>query len=121
MKHLLYISAVIVLLSSCGTANSLETTNYVPYAEVTVNDSLIVTGRLIDESDSTVTMSVEGSKVLYNLDNITQYERVMRPDPLLLQQDIVRNTKSTAGSTGFFVILTVISIGAFAILSTLPQ
>jgi len=76
---------------------------------------------LINETDTTVSISFDGANVVYNLDEITRYEKAMRPDLQLMQQDIVTNTSDAAGNTAFFVVLTVISIAAIVILQVVQQ
>lgn len=121
MRKLLFpIVLLSLLLYSCGTTQSLNETNYVPYALVTVTSSLTVQGLLINETDSTVSISVAGANVTYDLDEIIRYEKVMKPDQIQMQQDIVNNTNAAAGNTAFFVVLTVISIVAAAVLVGVP-
>jgi len=120
MRKIANFIIICLLFMSCGTTLSLHT-DYVPYAIITVSDSLTVQGMLINETDTTVSISVDGANVVYNLDEITRYERVMKPNPQHMQEDIVKNTNATAGNTAFFVVLTVISIVAVVILQVTPK
>jgi len=102
---------ILLILYGCGTTQSLQEVNYVPYAEVTVSSSLTVQGLLINETDSTVSISADGAYVTYNLEDIVRYKKVMRPDQIEMQQDIVNNTNAAAGNTAFFVVLTLYLFG----------
>jgi ABC-type uncharacterized transport system auxiliary subunit len=122
MRKLLFpIVLLLLFLYGCGTTQSLKESNYVPYAVVTVTSDLTVHGRLINTSDSTVSISVDGAIATYNLDEIIRYKRYMWPDQIQMQQDIVNNTNAAAGNSAFFVALTVISIVATAVLVGIPE
>ena len=116
MKKLISLFFVCLLLISCGTTKSLDEVNYVQYAVVTVNDDLTVTGMLVNQTDSTISVAVDGANITYDFDLIAGYEVEMRPSSHKMQKDIVKNTNATASNTGFFVVLTVISMVALVLL-----
>lgn len=108
---LFLIGLLAFILSSCGTTASLsDTETYVPYAKVQLDSTLQVTGRLVNLNDSIIALSVEGAYVEYRTSDVIFYDTYLAPDPVLMQRDVVRNTKDTAGNTGFLVTVTIISI-----------
>lgn len=122
MKHFcafLSISFSLLLLSSCGTATSLtEKNTYVHYASVQLNDSVNVSGQLINLNDSIIAISVAGAYAEYPIQSIKSYDCYTAPNPDLMQRDIVRNTSKSTSHTGFFVAITVISLAVTAMLVT---
>ncbi len=107
----------LIMVSSCGTATSLtEKDTYVQFASVQLNDSLQVYGQLINLSDSTIAISVDGAYAEYSLQNIKSYDRYMAPNPELMQRDLVRNTARSTSHSGFFVTITAISLAVTAML-----
>ena len=109
MKKLLYF-LLPSLLIGCGTTTSLEKENTVPYVIVNVSDTLKVTGRLLEENNSDITVAVDGVSKKYSKSEIKNYEIVMLPEERLMMEDIVKNTSKTASNTGFFVFVSIISI-----------
>ena len=114
MKHfhsLPLIGFSFLLLSSCGTASSLtEKETYVHYASVQINDTIQVSGQLINLNDSTIAISLAGAYAEYPLSNIKSYECYTAPNPGLMQRDIVRNTAKSTSHSGFFVAVTAITL-----------
>lgn len=109
MKKIIYFFLPFLIIG-CGTTNSLEKTNSVPYAIVNVSDTLKVTGRLLEENDSRLLVAVDGVSKEYLKSKIKNYEIVMLPDERLMMEDIVKNTSKAASNTDFFVIVSIISI-----------
>ena len=105
------------MLSSCGTATSITNrSNYVHYALVHINDSIEVSGQLINLNDSSITISVDGAHAEYPLQDLMSYEFYAAPNPELMQRDLVINTAKSTSHSGFFVALTVISLAITAML-----
>lgn len=119
--HLGLILLLIFSISGCGTMTSIESTDsYVQYATVTVSPSIEVSGRLINVNEAIVAIVVDGAFIKYQRDSIIDYQVYMAPNPDLMQQDVVLNSKTTASNTGFFVVMTVISIVATLLLTGIP-
>jgi|SaaInlStandDraft_6_1057023.scaffolds.fasta_scaffold44472_2 hypothetical protein len=116
MKKLIFLILPLIMIS-CGTQKSLTETEYVTYGVVEVSNDLTVTGKLVYVDDTVIEISVDGALKSYNKSEIISFEKVRRPDTDAMLKDIVKNTSSTAGNTGFFVALTVISIAAVIILN----
>lgn len=102
-----------LLLQSCGSAPSLAAENtYVDFASVTVKQDLIVSGRLLQLDDERIVISVDGAIVEYAIADIVSYHRFQAPDPILMQQDLVKNSRIIADNTGFMVFITMLTIVA---------
>lgn len=120
MKKLIYLIVLAVFLSfltGCGTLSSIDKKmSYVQWAKIAVSDSLSVKGQIVNLNDSVIIISVNGAVVEYNQKDILGYQKYMAPDPDLVQRDIARNSKTTAGNTGFFVFVTMVGFIASLIL-----
>ena len=110
MMKILPIFLFTLFLLGCGTTSSLENNNLVPYAKVDVSDSLTVTGRLLNDTDSSLTVAVNGVSIEYHKSYIKGYEKIMLPDESLMSENIVRNTSKTASNLAYFVILSIVSL-----------
>jgi uncharacterized protein YceK len=118
LRHYFVLAGLIIIgISGCGTMASISSTkDYVQYASISVTDSLNVSGRLLNNNDLSITISVDGAIMEYIHRDIIGYQKYMSANPELMQRDILKNTQKTANNTGFFVGLTIISF-AFALIS----
>ncbi|MBN2572114.1 MAG: hypothetical protein JXA68_08300 [Ignavibacteriales bacterium] len=88
----------------------MQKKNFVQHAIVTVSDSLKVTGKLLDENDSILSIAIDGVLKDYLKSEIKSYEIVMMPDERLMMEDINDNSRRTAIHTGFFFLTAIIGI-----------
>ena len=106
-----YLSILFLLsIIGCGTSSSLNQINSVRYASVIVNDSLSVTGRLVDIDSSKIEIVVNGALKGYDRNSIKGYSIEKHADERLVNEDILKNTSRTASNTAFFVIMSVVGI-----------
>jgi len=96
---------LIVSLIGCGTTKSLEGTNLVPYVIITVSDDLKITGRLLDDTETFLLVSINGTSQKYIKSEIKGYKLVQLPDERLMMEDIVSNTSNAANNTALYVVL----------------
>lgn len=108
---------LIVSLIGCGTTESLEGTNLVPYVIITISDDLKITGRLLDHTDTFLLVSIDGTSQKYIKSEIKGYKFAQLPDERLMMEDIVNNTSNAANNTALFVALLVATIISSFILS----
>ena len=113
MKKKLYFTFIIlsiIFFSSCGTISSIEAqSTYIQYATVKISPTVNVSGRLVKLNDSMIAITVDGVYVEYDSNNIIGYSLYKMADPDLMQINLLKNTKTIASNTGFFVGLTTIS------------
>jgi hypothetical protein len=98
------------ILSGCGTSKSLEPTNGVLHAVVTVRDSLIVTGPILSEDASSITIVAYGVTHTYEKAAVQDIQRVLGPDNARMQQEMLVNSKKTASNTGVIMMICLIGI-----------
>jgi hypothetical protein len=106
-------------LSSCGSLQSMQPQNGVPGATIVVHDSLTVTGQILDETETTITIAAGGAAYTYDKGRVREVQRVLVPDMLSLQVEGARKAASAASSGGTllvanFIILVVwvLSLGS---------
>ena len=93
MKKIICILLTVALVG-CGTTSSLETKNAIPYARIKIADTLEITGRLLQETNSKLTIAVDGVSQEYLKSEIKSFEIVMQPYEKLMMDDIVRNSSN---------------------------
>jgi hypothetical protein len=104
MKKILSFLLIISLIG-CGTTKSFEATNLVPYVIITVSDDLKITGRLLDDTDTFLLVSIDGTSQKYIKSEIKGYKFAQLPDERLMMEDIVNNSSAAASNTALFIIL----------------
>ena len=75
-----------------------------------MNDSLAVTGPIVREDSTEITISCFNSLVTYKKSEIQQLDKITLPDRDLMQKDIVENTSSTANILGFELVAALIAV-----------
>jgi len=101
---------LIISLMGCGITSSLNKENLVKYVLVNVSDDLKITGRLLEENENSITIAIDGVSQKYLKSEIKGFEIIKLPEERLMMEDVVRNSKWIASNTGFFVILSIVSI-----------
>jgi hypothetical protein len=110
MKGLAAVFFSTAAILGCGTTNSIEPESAVPHAVIEVNDSLVVTGRILLEDDKSITVAVAGGVRYYGKSEVKSLKRVMLPDEGLMLQEIVSNSSKAASNTGFLVGWLVVAL-----------
>ena len=110
MKGLAAVFFSTVTIVGCGTTSSIEPESAVPHAVIEVNDSLVVTGKILLEDDKSVTIAVAGGVRYYGKSEVKSLKRVMLPDEDLMLQEIVSNSSKAASNTGFLVGWLVVAL-----------
>ena len=111
-KYFFVLMVCLSILSfvGCGTTNSLERKYAVPHAIITVSDSLQVTGAIVYENDSTISIVAFGAPITYEKLKVKKIDRKLLPNPDKIQKDILLNTESTATNTGLVFATMFVSI-----------
>ncbi len=104
MKKILSFLLIISLIG-CGTTKSLEGNNLVPYVIITVSNDLKITGRLLEDTETFLLVSIDGTSQKYIKSEIKGYKYAQLPDERLMLEDIVNNSSAAATNTALFVIL----------------
>jgi hypothetical protein len=98
---------LIVSLIGCGTTKSLEGTNLVTYVIITVSNDLKITGRLLEDTETFLLVSIDGTSQKYIKSEIKGYKFAQLPDERLMLEDIVNNSSNAANNTALFVAVLV--------------
>ncbi len=104
MKKILSFLLIISLIG-CGTTKSFEATNLVPYVIITVSNDLKITGRLLEDTETFLLVSIDGTSQKYIKSEIKGYKFAQLPDERLMMEDIVNNSSRAASNTALFVVL----------------
>lgn len=103
MKKIISLLVLVVLLVGCGSTKSLKRENLIKYAVISVNDTITVSGVLLDETEVDISLIVDGTKVTYEKSKIVKRKIGEMPRADLMQADIVKNTATTSKILSFFV------------------
>ncbi len=105
MKRYALSFILLISLGGCGSTASLDRENFVPFAIINVSHTLKVTGRLLEENETSLTVAVDGASQKYSKSEIIGFMIVKLPNNSLMMEDIVRNSSRAASNLDFFVIL----------------